>query len=259
MSTPEFFVLNPKNRLFLDGKEKVPHTVRPPVWRLLILPCAIVAVIVGVILWFQREERLQRYLQAHGVRTTAVVLHTETHFTDNGEVDRATFRYVARDGNQRRTITRTQNVREAIRFGPTVDVLYDPANPDVVRIEDELDFIRPSQRENNRMAYVLLSVMAGFIFLLAFGRWLGEGLMPALCLRRNPGKPLQGELIECKKNVYSEDFTVSARFRFVSPAGKTIEAESPLTRRDDLEKQPLPAPGTPVHVYYVDDKQYWCL
>lgn len=259
MSTPEFFVLNPKNRLFLEGKEKIPHTVRPPVWRLLILPSVVAAVIVGAILWFHREERLQRHLQAHGVRTTAVVLHTETHFTDNGEVDRATFRYVVRDGKQQRTITRTQNVREAIRFGPTVEVLYDPANPDVVRIEDELDFIRPSQRDNNRMASVLLSCLAGFIFLLAFGCWLGEGLMPALRLRRNPGKLLQGELIECKKNVYSDDLTVSARFRFVSPAGKTIEAESPLTRRDDLERQPLPPPGTPVPVYYVDEKRYWCL
>jgi hypothetical protein len=50
------------------------------------------------------------------------------------------------------------------------------------------------------------------------------------------------------------DFELEARFGFRSPqTGKWIEGKDSQTRKD-LEGKPLPSPGTPVHVLYLDDK-----
>lgn len=70
------------------------------------------------------------------------------------------------------------------------------------------------------------------------------------------GEVLDGELLEClghKRRV--PGWWVTARYRFQTPKGDELFGENRY-RRDDLKKQRLPAPGTPVAVLYLDEENF---
>lgn len=259
MSTPELFLYEPRDQLFLDGKERLPYSVRPGhshlYWTL-----AALAVIAAVWLFFKREENLHHYLKAHGVKTTAVVLRTYTVDDDHDTYERVTFRYVARDGDQKRTITRSHAAPRNFFLGERIDVVYDPANPDVVRIAEGKDLTDPERRAATLDGVWLITAFPAFLAVMTGPLWIGTQLLPLLRLRRRPGQVLDGELTECTGYTDSSDvFHIIVLFRFTTPEGKILNGWMPARRRDDLEKTPLPTPGTPVKVYYVDGRKYWCL
>ncbi|MFC2038015.1 DUF3592 domain-containing protein [Chloroflexota bacterium] len=74
------------------------------------------------------------------------------------------------------------------------------------------------------------------------------------------GQRLAGEIIRCSGYKDSGgDFTVTVRFGFHSPqTGTRIEGKDSQIRKD-LKGKPLPAPGTAVHVLYLDDETYMVL
>lgn len=78
-------------------------------------------------------------------------------------------------------------------------------------------------------------------------------------LARN-GQWLSGEIARCTSHLDSDgDFVLDVTFRFRSPqTGMWIEAKDSQLRKD-LKGEPLPPPGTPVHVLYLDDKRYMML
>jgi hypothetical protein len=264
MATP--FLLHPKNQRFLDGKDRVPWSVRPPFWGTLLIGIGSVVFAAGVLGYFWYDMQVIQHLRDNGVTTTALVVQSLIH--DGGETDYGsmTFQYTAKLGDEQRTITCTQKTRDstARRYlqGVRMKVVYDPAIPERVRIADELK-IDPHQDFPDDRDYLGLKLIAffpGVTALMAFTVWFGTALLPLLRLRRNPGKVLLGEILECKgKWDAGDDYQVSLRIRFTTPEGKPIESWMQPSHRDDLHGKPLPAPGTPVQVYYLDEQRFWCL
>lgn len=71
---------------------------------------------------------------------------------------------------------------------------------------------------------------------------------------------VQGKLVDCSGSTEAglgiqSGFYVYTDYRFYSPTGKTLTGQQ-KKRRDDLHKQALPTPGTPVRVLYADDDAY---
>jgi hypothetical protein len=87
---------------------------------------------------------------------------------------------------------------------------------------------------------------------------LGEILKRRKLTQR--GQRIAGEIVGCFGDRDSDgDFVLEVRFGFRSPqTGTWIESKDSQTRKD-LEGRPLPPPGTPVHMLYLDDKTYLML
>jgi hypothetical protein len=54
------------------------------------------------------------------------------------------------------------------------------------------------------------------------------------------------------------DHCLRAKFQLTTPAGRFLQKEQRATR-NDLKDQPLPQPGTPVVVMYLNDGNYRAL
>lgn len=266
MSTPPPFLLHPKNQRYLDGKDRFPWSVRPPFWGYFALTFVPLLLLVAFLVYFWREQRVADYLNANGTATTAVVTHSYVHMGDDHDTGRISFRYTAKDGEYMRLISRTHNTRpetaERYGKGARMKVLYDPNNPDLVRISDEIKG-KPHPEIPGDDSYFALKLIAAFpifLSLMGFAGWLRMSLLPMWRLRRNPGQLLKGEVIESKGEWdNSDNYQLHLRIRFTTPAGKSIESWMKPGHRDDLHKQPPPIPGTPVHFYYIDDVRYWVL
>lgn len=74
------------------------------------------------------------------------------------------------------------------------------------------------------------------------------------------GQRLEGEIIRCSGYKDSDgDFTVALRYGFRSPqTGMRIEGKDTQIRKD-LKGEPLPPPGTAVHILHLDDETYMVL
>ncbi len=74
------------------------------------------------------------------------------------------------------------------------------------------------------------------------------------------GQRLEGEVIHCSGYKDSDgDFTVALRYGFHSPqTGARIEDRDTQIRKD-LKGEPLPPPGTAVHVLFLDGETYLAL
>jgi hypothetical protein len=130
-----------------------------------------------------------------------------------------------------------------------VDVTYLPDDPDQSRLDDHHN---PAvERRNDR------TIAAGgltFIFLLLF-------VLSAI-QRRRPEQAVRGKHL-IRGDVVSStglkdddgDFNVKLRYSFQSPNGQIITDQTSQIR-NDLSKTSLPAPGTPVAVYYQNDHSY---
>jgi hypothetical protein len=79
------------------------------------------------------------------------------------------------------------------------------------------------------------------------------------------GEVLAGDIVHCTgrtANTGGDDgsdyYQVTVAYRFRSPAGRELRGKDSAWR-EDLERAPLPAPGTPVLVVYLEDKTYQLL
>jgi hypothetical protein len=74
------------------------------------------------------------------------------------------------------------------------------------------------------------------------------------------GRMITGEIVGASGRRDSEgDFILTARVRFRSPQTRKWIERTYRPRRDDLERKPLPEPGTQVHVLYIDDRTHQAL
>jgi hypothetical protein len=75
------------------------------------------------------------------------------------------------------------------------------------------------------------------------------------------GHLIQGTIVWCKGNVESFDgssielYIVTVTYEFQSPTSQTLWSRGSVGR-NDLRGQPLPGPGTPVLILYLDDQNY---
>jgi hypothetical protein len=71
------------------------------------------------------------------------------------------------------------------------------------------------------------------------------------------GTLVKGEIIRCSGRKNSDnDFRLKAEVRFRSPQTGQWVNKNYLLTRNDLKGEPLPQPGTPVHILYINDKTF---
>jgi hypothetical protein len=100
-------------------------------------------------------------------------------------------------------------------------------------------------------------VWNGFVFPIS---WLSAREVHKRRKLARRGQRIAGEVVHCSGGWDSDgDFVLEVRFGFHSPqTGAWIEGKGSQMRKD-LDGEPLPPPGTPVHVLYLDDKTYLIL
>ncbi|MBN2305262.1 MAG: DUF3592 domain-containing protein [Anaerolineae bacterium] len=126
-----------------------------------------------------------------------------------------------------------------------VQVRYLPDNPDISRLADEAN---PDDANRNRLSMAALLLVGGLFILVAIGS------MQSNHDRQN--RVLKGQVTACSGVIDGDgDFNFKLRYRFRSPSGQVITAQISQIR-NDLKDADLPDVGTPVAVYYKNDRSY---
>ncbi|MCC7205729.1 MAG: hypothetical protein IT323_00385, partial [Anaerolineae bacterium] len=120
----------------------------------------------------------------------------------------------------------------------------DPATSTLVHLE-----LAPVDLDLLRLLLAGPAVLAGLILLWA--AWLS--LRYSRYQRR--GRVIQGEVVTAAGGEIGNRYTITLRYSFHSPTGKTLTGHASQVR-EDLKKTPLPKPGDPVGVLYVSDSLY---
>jgi hypothetical protein len=142
-----------------------------------------------------------------------------------------------------------KGLHDRLRPGDAVAVRCLPGDPATSRLDGE---------EGGTNLFTLL-VFGGFAAPGVFGlRHLIRVRNRARRLARD-GQALTGEVRDCTgRKQRKGGYIVELRFAFREPGGQDLEAAEEAERRD-LLGQPLPLPGTPVVVLFVDEKCYQVL
>jgi len=245
--TGHFFLLDPDNEPFATGaSRKLPASGQGCI--LLFLS---IFVLAGL---FIAADVIRRWvhvaiLSTDYAETQGQVLGREIK-DDDGATFYVTYRFVADD--QVHTIR--ENVEKAVYYsaeeGQELTVRYSPADPSIATMAP------------GRVGGLL--AITGFCVL-----WDGTVfVISALVLREvlerrklaRHGQRLVGEILRSSGHRDSDgDFMLSLGYGFRSPlTGTRMEGTNSQVRKD-LEDGPLPPPGTPVHVLYLDDDVHMVL
>jgi hypothetical protein len=253
VSVAGVFLLHPENRPFLEGKAKLPRKIGPSglLFYLLVGSVALGNVILTPILIVDLCK--QSRLLSHGVKTEARVVRLrgqeDSAEKDGGEpADRflVTYRFQAGPPGDRRAYELETPADERdyglLRVGQTVDVMYDPADPNVSELQSK---VADTQTSIGFVGFIAFCWLFVFVMLLLwwFLRW-----RPSRRAIRE-GRLLDGEVVRCTARSTEDHYHIRLRYLFTAPDGKTIEGDAQATR-DDLEKSSLPAAGTPLRVFY---------
>lgn len=142
----------------------------------------------------------------------------------------------------------TEDAYESLAPDTPVRVTYLPDDPATSQLEVET--FDEWARKKFTIAAGGLTIVFVLLALLRFVKrrrarraWQSGGVLP-------------GQVVTCSGALDDEgDFKIKLHYRFRSPAGRVIEGH--LTQiRNDLQYRPLPPAGTPVAVYYRNDKSY---
>lgn len=146
-----------------------------------------------------------------------------------------------------------QATSESVFAGLTEDdpikVTYWPDDPDVARLP--LD--NPADDTRDLQTIIAAGLTGLMIVFLIVGnlqrrgrpRWLGGGR-----------GLVRGEVASCSSyRDDDDDFHVKIRYRFRSPSGRTLTGQTSRLR-NDLTPETVPAPGTPVAIFYRHDRSF---
>jgi hypothetical protein len=70
---------------------------------------------------------------------------------------------------------------------------------------------------------------------------------------RQGSRKLLGEVVSCQKDLDDDICVVTLQYRFTSPQSGQMLNDTQVCKRNDLTNARMPAPGTPVTVFYRDD------
>lgn len=248
-SSRSLFLLNPANAGFLarESKRQRPRRVAGCLWLLLGLALAVVALLLAV--WIAPDWYDWYRLERDGVEVEGIV--TGRRVAD--EVGRGEDHYlrysftvplVALEGLEVEDAQAvTSRDYAALEDGDPVKVTYLLDDPDVSRIAQD----DPLEEDRYWMTALLVALVAlTFIALgMAFRR-----------RKRNAARLIKGQVVACTGMPDSEgDFMLKLRYRFHSPEGNVIVRQATQIR-NDLKSTRLPEPGTPVAIYYRNDRSY---
>jgi hypothetical protein len=156
-----------------------------------------------------------------------------------------TYAFEVGAGSGRRRYEREERVQDDVfrrlNEGQNIPIRYDPADPNIARLESDL--------HNNEGTGILLFFAALFWLgaLWGFAYWQVMVRWPTRRLIRE-GRVVRGEVVTCQGRLDGDDFTVVLDYRFVAPDGRPI-ADQKTAERNDLKGAALPGPGSPVLVF----------
>jgi hypothetical protein len=247
MQTREFFLLDPDHEQFAVGaSHKLPVDRQG-----CILFFLGIFVLAGLLIAGKVARQWVHFviLSTSYAETQGQVLDREIE-SDDGATYYVTYRFVVDDRAHTVEESVSKTTYRAVREGQSLTVRYARHDPAIATVEP------------GRLGDVLLMtgfclVWNGFILVVA---WV---LVREILKRRKldrGGRRIVGQVVRCSGRRDSDgDFVLDLRFGFRSPqTGAWIEGKDSHIRRD-LEDKPLPPPGTPLHVLYLDDKTYLAL
>src|SRR5262249_40626604 len=141
-------------------------------------------------------------------------------------------------------------------------VVYAPNDPN--KSELDLDYSNPG---NSQICVPLALLGLGVICCLLLGYIYIRRVLKDRHLAKN-GQIIEGKLAKIEghreKGEGSEGYRVTAWYSFAPPTGNSLSGKNSLIRNDLVRRRgffrweydPLPEPGTPVAVIYLDDKHY---
>ncbi len=194
-------------------------------------------------------------LSSAGVTTPATVVDRRISTSDDSTSYYITyeFRYVQPNGEpavQRGEDDVSSGEYERLEPGTQIEIFYDPNDPAISDMQPP-NILDPA-------------LITGFMIAWS-GLWNGVlgfmsyGVLAAARKERKlarHGQLIHGTLTRISGDTDSDgDFLVDLHYRFVTPQGREINA-SEKNYVNRLRNTPLPSVGTPVAIWYADDKTY---
>lgn len=253
------FLLNPHHRPFVEGTsrqlgsaERAYHArtfqLGPPT----IIALLVCLVWIGWIITNAWEERqINTQLEQAGETTEATITELRD---DGGALQPYTmsyrFDYTAPEGETAtataaQPITRTEY--ERLSIGDTISIRYLPTDTSVARYASDVY----NTSLWTCIPFLIVPLLAGYIFSWyhSLGHWR------QLRQLEKEGQLLDGTVIACSKGIPlpKDRRQVWLEYRFRTPDGQELHNRGEGSMEDD---DPLPAPGTPIKVLYVNDDFY---
>ncbi len=240
------FLLDPANRkLIAEERERI--ATQKKRGRSAFLLAAVVFLIMGV-LWALALPQIRDWyrLDRNGAQAEGTITALErrggeyvVHYTFN-----------VRQGETESTYEGQQQVTEAdwrqAAEGDPVRVTFWLDDPTLSRIDAD----DPSLAMRDRL---ILGASALAVLALMF---LSLGMVQRQAWLRRRRRILPGQIVACTGSVDADgDYKVKIRYRFRTPQGQLITAQTSQIR-NDLRRKALPRPGTAVAVYYRNAHAY---
>jgi hypothetical protein len=257
MTTPHpetVFVLQTKNQAYVDGTDKRPASLTGSAGGCYGAVQVLLIIGLGMLVWAYNSYQDYLTLRDEGqIIEGDMTGHRYTTDDEGAETYYLTYKFEIREGSLKGTYEREQIVNhdqyERYEFGGSVDILYDPDDPELSKIAD-----------TNKPPYSQASVCAGFLLgYLVMLTWM---IRDDLRKRRlaNQGRLIYGEIRESSSEPDADgDYKVKLHYQFVSPTtGQEIE-KTASQLRTDLKDAALPSAGTQVAILYLSDTHYTIL
>ena len=242
-----YFLLDPNHASFAGGKRKRLPPGEDGCLVLFMIPFLLAGILVTAVM--VREVREFILLTTHYVETEAS--YVSRRVDDSGESTQfyVTFSFIA--GGRVYTVEHTVRriVYETVDDSPFT-ARYAVSDPRVASIE------APSAGRALGLAAFILAWDTAVVAIAGAG---ARRLYKRRSVARE-GIWLEGEVVHAETEEDGDDNLVLelvTRFRSID-SGEWIETHDRQVR-NDLKSGPLPAPGTPVHVLYRDDRSYLVL
>jgi hypothetical protein len=247
MQTGGFFLLDPQNEPFAAGtSHKLPSRGHGCV-----LIFMSIFVVAGLLIAGDLTRRWAYVvlLNTEYAETQGQVTGHRIEF-DEGATYYVAYRYVAGDRAYLLEDAVTKDTYHSLDDGQAVLVRYARRNATIATIE-------PGRYGGLLLLTGFCLVWNGFVFGIS---WLlaREYLKRSRLARQ--GRLIAGEIAACTSHRDGDgDLVVDLDYRFRSPLTWSWTKGTGSQLRKDMERKPLPAPGTPVHVLYVDDETHMVL
>jgi len=243
----EFFLLDPDNEPFVTGASS-----RLPIGgRGCILLFMSIFVLAGLLIAGDIARQWLHFamLSTDYAETQGQVIGRRIE-SDEGATYYVTYRFVAGDRTHAVEEVVEKTTYHSVEEGQSLTVRYARRSPTIATIE-------PGRIGGLLALTGFCLVWNGLVFAIS---WLLAREVHKRRRLASNGQRISGEIVHCSSHLDSDgDFVLDARFRFRSPqAWVWIEGKGSQLRKD-LKGEPLPPPGTPVHVLYLDDKRYMML
>jgi hypothetical protein len=246
----EPFLVNPANRKFVEGKSRFPVILSLR----LVLPMFIIwSITLAITLSYLYQKNLDKHIFSIGEKTTATVLRRDAGY--KGSPATLTYQYQVKGAN----IGTYQRQQAVLRWfynehpeKSQVTITYLPDNPSQSSLGIE------AQDVFDPMQSIILSILLMITVILTV-------LLPMLYIEIRmawSGRIIPGQLLYCSRAGVRSDknyYPVRATCSFVSPISGKELTRSRIEQRKDLSDDSFPAPGTPVFVLYLNDKNHQVL